>query len=56
MTNRMHDSLSGRSTIRVWEINVCPVDLRTLDQFGRENHCGGDLKYLVPRMGITKVL
>ena len=31
----MHDSFSSRSTIRVWEINACPLDFPTFDQFGR---------------------
>ena len=29
LTNRMHDSFSGRSTIHVWEISVYQFDLRT---------------------------
>ena len=30
MINRMNDSFSSRSTIHVWEISVCQVDLHTL--------------------------
>ena len=41
LNNRIHDSFSSRCTIRVWEISVRQLDLRTFDQFGRGTNCGG---------------
>ena len=48
MSNSMHDGFKSRSTIRVWEISVCPLDFPPLiSSVGEPLWC---LMYLVPRI------